>query len=525
MFRGLDRAYGTYQMTEAVEDKTSGKKTGRAVTYKERVTETLYQVHLEGKQGLGIIPIRDDDTCQWGVIDIDEYGKDFNAAMVAKKIYTFQLPAVCTRSKSGGLHVWFFFKDPIPAGKLQAKLEQISNAIGYPSVEVFPKQKTMKSGRNADGKKDDRVGNWINLPYFNAYSPECLRYGFDFEGGRLGFTDFLNFAESRAISAEGFLSLALDLPEFEFADGPPCLQKLAIVGFPQGTRNNGLYNLAVYARKKYSEFADYDNKVQEYNRKFMKPEMTLRESTVIIRSVGKDGAEYNYKCSDIPICDFCNKRICITRKYGIGGGAGAGGTEGIEVSSVVRMIVLNNLGTIVDTDVTWELVINDVVFRFDTEELRSQDSFRTRILNTLNIHVAKVAPAAYEQWLLAVLHKAVEIAVPRELSPEGRLMAMLADFLNNFSEAQHQDDILNGVVYYSNTDAGYWFRGDALLRYLAGEKLAMKERRIWPVLKTYGVINKAKKINARTLSVFFAPEELAERVAPLGPLAATDADF
>lgn len=33
----------------------------------------------------------------------------------------------------------------------------------------------------------------------------------------------------------------------EIKDGPPCLQALMRQGFPEGTRNNGLFNIGVYS--------------------------------------------------------------------------------------------------------------------------------------------------------------------------------------------------------------------------------------------------------------------------------------
>jgi uncharacterized ion transporter superfamily protein YfcC len=43
---------------------------GEAVTVTGEVTEALWEQHLSGRQGIGIIPIRDDSTCVFGAIDV-----------------------------------------------------------------------------------------------------------------------------------------------------------------------------------------------------------------------------------------------------------------------------------------------------------------------------------------------------------------------------------------------------------------------------------------------------------------------
>ena len=77
------------------------------------VTLDLWQDHVEGKRPLGIIPIREDSTCSWGSIDIDEY--DVDALAVVKKIEQMKLPLVPCRSKSGGLHLFLFVTEPVAA--------------------------------------------------------------------------------------------------------------------------------------------------------------------------------------------------------------------------------------------------------------------------------------------------------------------------------------------------------------------------------------------------------------------------
>jgi hypothetical protein len=74
-------------------------------------------------------------------------------------------------------------------------------------------------------------------------------------------------------------SIQVKTSEGVIKDGPPCLQQLCAQGFPQGTRNNGLFNIGVYLRK-----FDPDNwktLLEEHNRSYMTPPLVAQE---VVRS-------------------------------------------------------------------------------------------------------------------------------------------------------------------------------------------------------------------------------------------------
>ena len=71
IFSGLDIAYGTYKIKA---ERGDGKQAGQATVVRKPPTDDLWVKHLEGVEpSLGIIPIRADNTCIWGCIDIDQY--------------------------------------------------------------------------------------------------------------------------------------------------------------------------------------------------------------------------------------------------------------------------------------------------------------------------------------------------------------------------------------------------------------------------------------------------------------------
>lgn len=137
LFSGLDIAFGT----------------GKGEWVKRPVLIDDYAKHLRGEgPGLGIAPLRPDNTVLFAAIDLDE--PDFNAA---REMQTY-LPGTSwvEMSRSGNAHVWVFFSAPLEAWVAMGVLKEATMAAGKDHVEVFPK--------NHDFGKI-KLGNYINLPW------------------------------------------------------------------------------------------------------------------------------------------------------------------------------------------------------------------------------------------------------------------------------------------------------------------------------------------------------------------------
>ena len=137
-------------------------KTGKMHTAYQQPTPEDFRLHLRGTDGVGCVPILDDNTCTWAAIDIDNHGQDEDIPIgpVDEKITLNSLPLIACRSKSGGIHCYIFFSDPQPASKVRSLLEEFARLVGYAGSEIFPKQAVLRAGQ--DGTK--QLGNWINLP-------------------------------------------------------------------------------------------------------------------------------------------------------------------------------------------------------------------------------------------------------------------------------------------------------------------------------------------------------------------------
>src|SRR5262249_12295142 len=145
LFAGMERAHGTYgKLTE--QRPEDGKLKGEAVTKREPVTDELWEAHLAGQHGIGIIPIREDSTCVFGAIDIDVYA-DLDHGRIAATVARQGLPLIVCRSKSGGCHLYLFASTPVPAGKMQDRLRDLAASLGHGQAEIFPKQSKISNDK------------------------------------------------------------------------------------------------------------------------------------------------------------------------------------------------------------------------------------------------------------------------------------------------------------------------------------------------------------------------------------------
>jgi hypothetical protein len=183
LFQGLDTAFGT--------------GAGRWIKRAPRADDWVE--HLEGRgPGMGIAPLRPDNTVLFAAIDLDE--PDFEAAKEMQQYIPG--PSFIERSRSGNAHVWVFFDDPIEAWIPMAILREATVAAGKEHVEIFPKNHDFSNVR---------LGNYINLPYHGAERPILG------EQGNLELDEFVNAALVNPNSADRWRKradwLMLEAPE------------------------------------------------------------------------------------------------------------------------------------------------------------------------------------------------------------------------------------------------------------------------------------------------------------------------
>jgi hypothetical protein len=482
IFEGLDRAHGSYHLSGKITEK--GKKQGNALTINEKPTEDLWLKHLNGEYGLGIFPLNDSGECRWGAIDVDIYNLDFNK--LEKDLGKIKLPLIMCRTKSGGAHIYLFLKEFADAKLVRTKLMEVAVALGYSGVEIFPKQVRLASAKD--------FGNWLNMPYFKMSNP--TRYAIK-SGNELSAEDFLSLVEQTSMSEEDLKNFTLE-KDPALDSGPPCLQSLSKMGFPEGSRNQGLFNLAVYARKRYGE-DDLAHHLDEMNNKFMHPPLGHKEVAGVVKAVMKK--QYNYRCNDTPICDFCNRQICLGRKYGVGGGSD---DVGVEIVGVIK----------VKTDPpTWIVDINGARIEMDTDTILNQRRFQKVVLEELTILTALIKPQKWSALMKEKCENAEEQEAPSDAGSKGQLINFLEDFCTGYAQAQTRDEMILGKPWTDEGNNRTYFRSADFQKFLQQQRfLGFDGRRLWNALRTMGAehhqfFEKGKNIQCWSIPKFAEQSE------------------
>ena len=341
LFSGLDDAHG--KRPSVVQTEEVGKKDAEYRILPGPLTAQHLESHFSGKCGYGSFPIKRNNCCTFGAIDIDVYGDgEAQFALIDKiedLLFNTDLYPLMCGSKSRGLHLFYFFKEDIPAKDLRRKLTEIANFLGFPpgkgNVDIFPHNDSIE----ADGK-----GKFISLPYFNIahdyhYAAQSII------GGTIKTVeDFVKYAKKLQHNPQDFLSAPL--PESGGAprtkpqattsgrkkqkssaqktnsgplkDYPPCLQALFSQGIPEGMRNDVMAMSCVVAKKEAGD--KWKTRLAEINTTYCKDPVDQKELDAVAHSYEKK--EYGYSCGKEPFASHCDRAACLQRKFGIGPDAG-----------------------------------------------------------------------------------------------------------------------------------------------------------------------------------------------------------
>ena len=475
IFAGNEGQHGTHGVPDLDPNgyKWSIKRTAR--TIKKPVTLTMWQDHLSGKRPLGIVPIREDSTCLWGSIDIDQY--DIDLIDVVRRVEDASLPLVPCRSKSGGLHLWIFFCEPINAATVQNVLRDMSASLGFAGSEVFPKQ-TKILVEHGD------MGNWIVMPYFGGdYDGKLkMQHGLKKNGAEMTIGEFLTVAEKRRITTQQLQAMiqtntssnVVQLPVKgkngngnghgkPYSDGPPCLQHLAANGFPDGGRNNALFHIGVYLKKAHP--ADWKKHLEMDNQSYMKPPLPSDEVDGVIKSL--ENKDYEYKCKDQPMQSHCNSITCRRRKHGVGIGG-----------SYPEILGLDKLET--EPPMWFVDLSGGHRIPMSTDELQKYKLFHKLCMEHANACYKAIPDAVWFSIVNEAMEKMTTLVAPEEIGAGGVFKEQLETFLTNRMRGKIKDDILRDAPWEDEEKGRHYFTIKALEKYLVRDGMRDVKR---PVLK------------------------------------------
>ena len=233
------------------------------------------------------------------------------------------------------------------------------------------------------------------------------------------------------------------MDEETFPGGPPCLNKLATIGFGEGSRNNALFNIAVYYKQ--SKPDSWEDEIVKANMKFMEPPLSNNEVQQLIKSVNRKGYD-KYRCKDAPINAVCQAGLCRTKRFGVGFGE-------------EEMPILGSLTKYTSNPPQWFLDVGETRIELKSEQIYSPNLFALACLDQANLVVPIPKPKDWKQHFLKPMMKDLQEVEPLEsLNPMNELTGLLQDWTTNRQSARTIDDVFNKLPYTDEKREFTYFR-------------------------------------------------------------------
>ena len=513
LFKGHQSAYGQhiYAKTDKGEKEQGTNKT---VTGK-LLTELLYKAHLEGKTGLGIVPINEDSKCRFTVLDVDIYDRNLMPYILA--IEQSNLPIVPFYSKSKGLHLYTFYKEFIGAKEAVRLATEAARALGISllvkqvkneTLEIFPKQLKLQAGQ---------TGNWINLPYFNGDS--SVQKVVKADGTTLELSEGLTYAVSKITTVSSFTDTLKALP---YGDAPPCIQTMLMLNGPgkNNGRNNFLFSCGVYLKKKDENY--FEPKLIEINEGLDEPLPAEEVQTTIKKSLQKK--DYTYRCTVSPCIDYCDKKICQKREYGIG--------QGYFSNLIIGdMVQFKGYEPYYEWEVKKEENDKFSKLRFNSEdEIIRQDAFLKLCMREIRFLPYKMKQVEWFKLVNQALAEisVVEIAMEDDTSEQSLFMQYLSEFFTGRSRAETLSQILSKRILVDKQHQEYWFRTQDLLDFMVNTKkvLTYSKNQLYSMLTDLEVRRFQKRIDGKMIRlVAMKVDKLLYTVSDIKDPTAFDVEF
>jgi len=433
LFKGNEDVYGVHVPEKP---KPGEKAVGKSFSKRAKLDVKGYMKHLLGNESIGVVPLDASGAVNFSVIDVDEYPLEPTNIMAAIK--RAKLPLMGFRSKSGGLHLYCFFRVSSAASQVLPITRTIRRALGLkPDTEIFPKQTKLLG---------DAVGSWINLPYFNF--EKTVRYAYDENCQPMSLKEALAQAFASRTTIQELQGMIKELP---LAQAPPCLQTLFLKGGAgEGARNAFLFNCATYLKARFGE--GFSEHLHVLNRHMQIPLEYEELDRTIISSHNK--GDYNYQCTDGTLMLHCDKEECGTRKFGKGVG-------------LVSDLSFEQLTQIQCSKPYYRWKINGEEMIFQSEaDLMNQNKFRELCLRYLH----KVPERLKDNSWTSILNRAlINVEVLNSdasdgMSEDSLWMSKVGEFLS-LRRAVRASQIEDGLVY-NNGNGCLHFKGNKLLEHL-----------------------------------------------------------
>ena len=186
-------------------------------------------------------------------------------------------------------------------------------------------------------------------------------------------------------------------------------------------------------KRKWPE--NWQSKINAFNYKYFErhPEGPLDDKIVQGKIKFNDGKDLGFKCNEDPMCNHCDKNLCRTRKFGIGG-------EAVFPSLTDLQKVL------LDEPYYWVNVDGERVKLDNIDYLMEQRLFRRTVAKQINKKPPRITVKEFEKYTDMLLQGVEEVDAPVGSSRIDQLSNHLEDYcLQRSIGSVSKKDILNGA--------------------------------------------------------------------------------
>jgi hypothetical protein len=251
----------------------------------------------------------------------------------------------------------------------------------------------------------------------------------------------------------------------------------------EGGRNNALFHYGVYAKSKWSE--NWKSKIILFNESAM--EYPLSDTEVNIITKQHEKKDWGYKCNDQPMCSLCDKKLCKTRKFGIG--------QEIIFPNLTDLQVVN-----LEEPYYYLNVDGDRLYLDSARHLTNQTLFQEECVKQLRLNPPTLKTNEWKQKTNVLLENA-EITEPAEgTGTRDILKNYLEDYCLNRVRKDDYEDLKNGGTY--TKDGFHYFVFDNFFhQYLTRRHWKVPYQRTSQMLKD-NLNCFTKRVGKTKLSVF-----------------------
>lgn len=439
LFQGSDTYFGESKPTGLRKD--NGKEEYKSWINKLPIEKKDFEEHINGTRHIGTVPIRDDSTCTWGVIDVDIYNLDH--IKLIKLIRERQYPLVPYRSKSNGLHLILHLSEPVQARKVRSLLNSIAADLGVAgtTTDIFPAQDQVDL--TPEKWEDKNKGNFVNLPYQRA--ARSTRMALYDNGMGIPLSDLYNYVQKFICSEEDLETIIKEEKKEDDIGYPPCIKSFLRNKVKDGEgRNDAMFNCAVLC-KKLNPDADYwPEYFREMNKQIGEPPLDPKELNTLIKQHQK--TDYKYKCGTSVAKAHCDRPKCLSQKYGI--------NPNEAMPTVGKLMKYN-----VYPEPYWVLPVNGVNVKLENKELYSQQLFGSKLLAAdivwRNLKPSKQAPDPWSDFKEELIKNKIDIEGYDAMEEKDDIFnSRMIQFLEDCELHTEFSQISNGYMWLDDENPG-----------------------------------------------------------------------